>query len=418
MCPGRHLPFWIGGIPRCVAEPFGEAPSERLPKGGALASLIERKVCFAGAAQLPARANLFFNARRSQATMPISDTTERASDPAAQAARVLETELSIDASAHTVWGILDDIAQYPSWNPLVPEIAGRTTVGQVLHLKLVQPGMPDLQLSPVITRAIGARELRWLSTLPDPSLLSGEHIFRITPQGPNRCHLSHTEVFKGSLLSEVWPGISTHGRAAYQAMNEALKLRAEALRDSRVSIHPCVDVERAVVPAAAFEGATLRCRCVDRPVEIRVDEACHHNHLCGCSQCWKPAGALFAQVAVVAQEAVTAVAEEAELAVVDSARAIRRYACKRCGTHMVGRVDDPDHHFFGLAFVHPELSDAPGWPEPAFAAFVSSLVEQGTKPVLMSAVRERLQAQGLPSHDAFSPELMDLIAWHRVKLAR
>ena len=85
---------------------------------------------------------------------------------------------------------------------------------------------------------------------------------------------------------------------------------------------------------------------------------------------------------------------------------------------MVGKVSDPDHHFYGLEFVHPELATDAHQPKIEFAAFVSSLVETGTPATHMVSVRETLAKAGIPAYDAFSPELMDIIAWHKVKLAK
>ena len=86
---------------------------------------------------------------------------------------------------------------------------------------------------------------------------------------------------------------------------------------------------------------------------------------------------------------------------------------------MVGRVPDKDHHFYGLDFIHPELAiEANATSKPEFAGFVSSVIESGTSPSKMEAIRDRLKAVGVPTYDAFSPELMDVIAWHKVKVKR
>ena len=85
---------------------------------------------------------------------------------------------------------------------------------------------------------------------------------------------------------------------------------------------------------------------------------------------------------------------------------------------MVGTVSDPDHHFYGLEFVHPELATDGHQPKIEFAAFVSSLVEAGTPATGMASVRAALGQAAIPAYDAFSPELMDIIAWHKVKLAK
>jgi S-(hydroxymethyl)glutathione synthase len=141
-----------------------------------------------------------------------------------------------------------------------------------------------------------------------------------------------------------------------------------------------------------------------------------HNHLCGCSKCWKPAGALFAQVAVVPAGTLHVTANAEKLRVIDPSQSIRRHACRDCGVHLFGRVDDVDHHFYGVDFLHPELAIEAEVPPPEFAGFTSSLIEAGENPSHMKAIRKRLSELGVPPYDAFSPELMDIIAWHKVKI--
>ena len=76
---------------------------------------------------------------------------------------------------------------------------------------------------------------------------------------------------------------------------------------------------------------------------------------------------------------------------------------------MYGRIVK-DHPFKGLDFVHVELSPTKGWQEPQFAAFVSSIIEQGFDPKGMDAVRAKIKSVGLESYDVLSPPLMDAIA--------
>ena len=72
---------------------------------------------------------------------------------------------------------------------------------------------------------------------------------------------------------------------------------------ARPSIHPGVD-NGMKAAAAGFAGGTLKCLCTKDPVTVRIGAQCAHNHVCGCTKCWKPKGALFAQVAVVARDKV------------------------------------------------------------------------------------------------------------------
>lgn len=98
-----------------------------------------------------------------------------------------------------------------------------------------------------------------------------------------------------------------------------------------------------------------------------------------------------------------------KLYVVDESATIQRNACSGCNVHMYGRIEG-DHPFSGLDFVHVELSSDRGWQEPQFAAFVSSVIEQGFDPKRMDEVRSGLRGVGLESYDALSPGLMDAIA--------
>jgi S-(hydroxymethyl)glutathione synthase len=51
-----------------------------------------------------------------------------------------------------------------------------------------------------------------------------------------------------------------------------------------------------------------------------------------------------------------------------------------------------------------------GWQEPQFAAFVSSLIEQGYDPDGMDEIRSKFKYLGLESYDVLSPPLMDTIS--------
>jgi len=183
-----------------------------------------------------------------------------------------------------------------------------------------------------------------------------------------------------------------------------------------VSIHPSVD--NGIKPGAKdFAGGTLLCKCAQNPVEVSIKSQSAHNHACGCTKCWKPKGALFAVVAVVPRDKVSVTRNADKLGVVDASATIQRHACKGCGVHMFGRIENTKHPFYGLDFIHTELSAQSGWSAPEFAAFVSSIIESGADPAQMAAVRARLKSLGLEPYDCLSPALMDYIATHLAKAA-
>jgi len=181
-----------------------------------------------------------------------------------------------------------------------------------------------------------------------------------------------------------------------------------------ISIHPAVD--GGVKPGVAnFAGGTLTCKCASQPVTVSLKGDVAHNHICGCTKCWKPQGVVFSQIAVIGRDNVKVSANEQKLKIVDPSAAIQRYACTGCGAHMYGRIENKGHPFYGLDFVHTELSKENGWSAPTFAAFVSSIIESGFPPAQMSAVRSRLKELHLEPYDCLSPPLMDAIATHTAK---
>jgi S-(hydroxymethyl)glutathione synthase len=182
-----------------------------------------------------------------------------------------------------------------------------------------------------------------------------------------------------------------------------------------VKIHPSVD-SGVKAGDAGFAGGTLVCKCTSDPVKVSIKSNVLFNHVCGCSQCWRPAGALFSLIAVVPSDKVEVLANGQKLKVVDPSKTIQRHACTVCGVHMHGPIVNPKHAFNGLTFIHAERFEGSGWAAPEFAAFVSSVIETGTDPELMSGIRARLKELKLEPYDALSPPLMDMLAANTVKV--
>lgn len=115
------------------------------------------------------------------------------------------------------------------------------------------------------------------------------------------------------------------------------------------------------------------------------------------------------------RDKLTVTAHAEKLKVVDDKATIQRQACTACGTHLYGRIENKGHAFYGLDFIHTELSKDSGWDGPAFAAFVSSIIESGTPPSAMAEVRQTLRDKGLEPYDCLSPALMDILATQAAK---
>ena len=186
---------------------------------------------------------------------------------------------------------------------------------------------------------------------------------------------------------------------------------------ANIALHPSIDNGIGGAAAENFSGGTLTCKCKSNPVTVELSAQSAHNHACGCTKCWKPEGATFSVVAVVPSDKVKVTANGQKLKVVDETALIHRYACIGCGVHMHGPVERKGHPFSGLTFVHTELSGKKGWSPPGFAAFVSSVIESGTPPAKMPAIRARLKELGLEPYDCLNPGLMDYLATEAAKKA-
>lgn len=199
-------------------------------------------------------------------------------------------------------------------------------------------------------------------------------------------------------------------------LSNQFRAKYSSFEDMMPSLHPVID-NGLTKGQPDFPGGKLYCHCTDNKVEVTLGPNVLHNHACGCSKCWKPAGALFSVIGAIPVEKVQVTANSDKLHTVDKAASIQRHACSECGVHLFGRIEK-EHPFKGLDFVHVELSDTKsGWQEPQFAAFVSSVIEQGFQPEGMDEVRTKFKSVGLETYDALSPALMDAMATWTAKKA-
>lgn len=139
--------------------------------------------------------------------------------------RRIDTEILIQASPARVWSVLTDFAVYPRWNPFIISIAGRAEWGERLIVK-IQTGAEQHVFKPVVLQATVPTRLRWLGRLGFPGVFDGEHGFELRPEGAGT-RLLQTETFQGLLVPLLWRKVEPMTRAGFEAMNQALKARAE-----------------------------------------------------------------------------------------------------------------------------------------------------------------------------------------------
>jgi hypothetical protein len=85
-----------------------------------------------------------------------------------------------------------------------------------------------ITLRPTVLAVDAARELRWLGHFLVRGLLDGEHHLAIEPLGASRVRFVQEERFSGLLVPLLAKSLDTHTLPGFEAMNRALKARAEA----------------------------------------------------------------------------------------------------------------------------------------------------------------------------------------------
>ena len=162
------------------------------------------------------------SAERSQADSPNGGAPVR---------KELYTEIDVAASAEKVWSILTDFARYAQWNPFIRSVEGIVEVGQWLTVGIEAPDGRRLRLRPTVVTVRPREEFGWIARLVVPGLLDGEHVFRIQALSGTRVTFIQRETFTGVLVPFLWPVLKRRLRAGFEAMNAALRERAEAVNE-------------------------------------------------------------------------------------------------------------------------------------------------------------------------------------------
>ena len=138
------------------------------------------------------------------------------------------TDIEITGSPAQVWQALTDFQSYPRWNPSIRSIRGNAANGQKLKVFFQPRGSIVLKFWVVVISFVLEEELRWMGRLIFPALFSGEHYFLIQALAPNRSKLIHGERFFGLLSPIIRRLLAEPNKAAFIAMNKALKAYVES----------------------------------------------------------------------------------------------------------------------------------------------------------------------------------------------
>jgi len=135
--------------------------------------------------------------------------------------------VDIAAPPSVVWDVLVDFGTYRRWNPLIRSVLGHAVSGRQLQITVAAPPGADVTSRLTIVHLRQGCEMTWLEWWSVPGVFLSERRFRIEPlpQGGVRFH--HGEKVRGVMVPLLDGRRRTRQRAGFDAMNAALKLRAE-----------------------------------------------------------------------------------------------------------------------------------------------------------------------------------------------
>ena len=143
----------------------------------------------------------------------------------------LHTQIDVSAPATRVWDVLTDFAAFPDWNPFIRRIDGVLAPRARLAVRIQPPGGRTMTFRPTVTRVEPERHFAWRGRTVVPGLFDGEHSFTLEPRGAG-VRFQHDETFRGLLVPVLKRSLDTTTRRGFEAMNAALKTRAERAMDA------------------------------------------------------------------------------------------------------------------------------------------------------------------------------------------
>lgn len=140
---------------------------------------------------------------------------------------VYRTTFAVDASAERVWDVLTDFDRYPEWNPSLPSITGELQVGSTVSLTLGMPGRPSPKVKAKFVDIVPGRRLTWHGNVGADWVFAGDREFLIDPEADGTARFTHVEDVRGLLFPVFRAVMGSAIQRHHDALNAALKERAE-----------------------------------------------------------------------------------------------------------------------------------------------------------------------------------------------
>jgi hypothetical protein len=140
--------------------------------------------------------------------------------------RNVHAEILINRPPADVWKVISDSAAYPAWNPFITHVDGDFKEGA--EITIVLGTSPDATVfKPAVLLVRPEQDLCWRGSVWFRGVFDGKHCIHMSAvNGGTR--LEQTEHFSGLLVGQLTNDVIEDTRRNFQAMNSAVKQRAES----------------------------------------------------------------------------------------------------------------------------------------------------------------------------------------------
>jgi len=140
----------------------------------------------------------------------------------------LHTEIDIDATPEVVWQVLTDLDRYSDWNPFITSSVGKPELGNKLVNRMAPPGGMAITFKPQVTVVEDGKSFEWLGKIGFSGVFDGRHRFDVEAS-PTGTKFIQSESLDGMLVRFMRKSLDTTTKSGFEAMNVALKARAESV---------------------------------------------------------------------------------------------------------------------------------------------------------------------------------------------
>ena len=139
----------------------------------------------------------------------------------------IEDRIGIQAPAEVVWEFIADLDRWHEWNPTYPQASGVIRIGELITVTLALEGQPPQELTPRILDWVPNEQLHWQLKMMGGLIRTLRYV-EIEALGEASSVVNNGEIFGGLMGPSLGKRMGRTVRRGFQAMNAALKARAEA----------------------------------------------------------------------------------------------------------------------------------------------------------------------------------------------